>query len=271
MPFPATVFNVLIASPSDVPAERDAIASCIHSWNALNSEETGEVLLPVMWESHSAPSMADRPQEVINKQLVQKCDMLIGAFWARLGSPTGLEASGTVEEIKWFLKQRRPVMLYFSKALVAPDSLDMEQWKALKAFKAELTSKGLFEQYESVPELTQKLARQLTIVMREIRVGTVVDTRAVQRAIATAESETTTALNANESEEVFLEYYTARSFLVRGNTLHHREQLKELGNGSWITPKTGGKAWCFSNKRLAEVSALLGIEPKLRSPPTTQS
>ncbi len=57
----------------------------------------------------------DRPQGIINNQVVRNCDMLIGAFWTRLGSPTGVEESGTVEEIKWFLKQQKPVMLYYSK------------------------------------------------------------------------------------------------------------------------------------------------------------
>ena len=96
MSFPATVFNVLIASPSDVPKERQAISDCLHAWNALHSKDTGKVLLPVMWESHSAPSMTERAQGVINEQLVRSCDMLIGVFWTRLGSPTGKAKSGTV-------------------------------------------------------------------------------------------------------------------------------------------------------------------------------
>ena len=118
MPFSAQVLNVLIASPSDVASERDAIAQTLYEWNALNSEETGFVLLPVRWESHSAPAMGDRPQGIINNQVVRNCDMLIGAFWTRLGSVTGVEESGTVEEIKFFLKNNRPVMLYYSKAAV---------------------------------------------------------------------------------------------------------------------------------------------------------
>lgn len=87
LPFSATVFNVLIASPSDVPEEREAIARSLHEWNSLNSFETGKVLLPVMWESHSVPVMGGRPQAIINEQVVRDCDMLIGAFWTRLGSP----------------------------------------------------------------------------------------------------------------------------------------------------------------------------------------
>ena len=50
MPFSATVFNVLIASPSDVLAERAAIAQSLHDWNVLHAQDQGKILLPVMWE-----------------------------------------------------------------------------------------------------------------------------------------------------------------------------------------------------------------------------
>lgn len=41
MSFSATVLNVLIASPSDVPEEREAITESLYEWNALNSQTTG--------------------------------------------------------------------------------------------------------------------------------------------------------------------------------------------------------------------------------------
>jgi hypothetical protein len=93
MPFSATVYNVLIASPSDVPHERMAIAQSLHEWNSLHAQAQGVMLQPVMWETHSAPTMGDRPQGIINEQVVRGCDMLIGAFWTRLGSPPGLKTA----------------------------------------------------------------------------------------------------------------------------------------------------------------------------------
>ncbi|MBZ3858280.1 hypothetical protein FG683_024010 [Salmonella enterica subsp. enterica serovar Senftenberg] len=168
-----------IASPSDVPEEREAITESLYEWNALNSQTTGFVLLPVRWESHSAPTMGDRPQGIINNQVVRNCDMLIGAFWTRLGSPTGVEESGTVEEIKWFLKQQKPVMLYYSKKQVDLDLIDTQQLEKLKEFKKSIRDKGIQEQYTNVDELKMKLSRQLTIVLREVSVNTVVDVKAV--------------------------------------------------------------------------------------------
>lgn len=51
-------------------------------------------------------------------QLVDKCDMAVGVFWTRLGTPTDLAASGTVEEIERLGQADKIVMLYFSRAKV---------------------------------------------------------------------------------------------------------------------------------------------------------
>lgn len=71
--------------------------------------------------------MGDRPQAIINKQLLEQSDLLVAVFWTRLGSPTGATNSGTVEEIEEHLAAKKPTMLYFSSAPVRPDSVDNEQ------------------------------------------------------------------------------------------------------------------------------------------------
>ncbi len=47
--------------------------------------------------------MGDRPQGIINEQLVNNCDIFIGIFWGRLGTRTGKTESGSVEEIEKFI------------------------------------------------------------------------------------------------------------------------------------------------------------------------
>lgn len=164
--FTATVYRVLIASPSDVIDERRAIPDVIYSWNAVHAADLCTVLLPVMWETHSRPEMGDRPQAIINKQLVTGCDMLIGAFWTRIGSPTGVAESGTVEEIEQFLAAGKPIMLYFSTQPTVPDIIDPEQYKRLRDFKDKCRKAGLVEQYNSVTELRDKLYRHLLRLVR---------------------------------------------------------------------------------------------------------
>ncbi|MBB3825297.1 hypothetical protein [Xanthomonas arboricola] len=264
MPYSATVLSVLIASPSDVAAEREAISATLHEWNSLNSETTGYVLLPVMWESHSAPSMGDRPQEIINKQVVRNCDMLIGAFWTRLGSPTGIEESGTVEEIRYFLKNNKPVMLYYSRQQVDLDKIDTVQLEKLKQFKASIRDKGIQADYSSVPELKQILLRHLTIVMRDMTVAPKVDARTVRAATASVDPEPAAAESKvtekkATSDRIWLEDYTEKSFAVRGDSTSYADKLKGL-NGRWVPLKTGGRGWIFSKRRLADVAKLLEIK-----------
>lgn len=273
MPFSATVYNVLIASPSDVPDERTAIAQALHDWNSLNAQEQGMMLQPVMWETHSAPAMGDRPQGLINNQVVRGCDMLIGAFWTRLGSPTGIEESGTVEEIKWFLTNKKPVMLYFSKSQADIDKIDLDQLKQLKEFKASIRDRGIQDDYRGCEELRQKLARHLTIVMREMNTGPVIDKRAVQAVRASTRDaedfKPDQTMNpkpkpVSNSNGVWLEDYTEKAFIVRGNAKEHKDELRDA-SGRWINCRDKSKAWMFSKRHVEEVAKILGIKPVLRA------
>ena len=76
MSFLATVYKVMIASPGDVSSERSIIREVVYEWNVINSDTNNTVLLPVGWETHSSPDMGDRPQAIINKQILNGCDLL---------------------------------------------------------------------------------------------------------------------------------------------------------------------------------------------------
>lgn len=143
MSFEAKVYKILVASPGDVAEERQAIPEIISEWNNINAEQHNVVLLPVKWETHSAPLMGDRAQGVINNQVVTSCDMAIGVFWTRLGSPTGASESGTAEEIEWFVNNNKPVMIYFSSRDLNPSKLDIDQYSALKSFENKMQKIGL--------------------------------------------------------------------------------------------------------------------------------
>jgi hypothetical protein len=99
-------------------------------------------LQPVRWETDAVPEQGDRPQGIINKQIVDRADVLIGAFWTRLGTETDIAASGTAEEINRFIDANKPVALYFSTQPVKLDSVDLEQYKRLQDFKRELGKSG---------------------------------------------------------------------------------------------------------------------------------
>ena len=128
MPYQATIYRVMIASPSDVAEERQIIREVVNEWNAVHSSTRSIALLPVGWETHSATEMGGRAQSVINRRILDNCDLLVGAFWTRIGTPTGQSVSGTVEEIERHVGQGKPVMLYFSSVPVIPESIIREQY-----------------------------------------------------------------------------------------------------------------------------------------------
>jgi len=65
------------------------------------------MLHAVRWETHSYPATGERPQGIINRQIVDSGHLLIGIFGNRVGTPTGEAQSGTIEEIEEFRKTGR--------------------------------------------------------------------------------------------------------------------------------------------------------------------
>lgn len=191
MSYEAKVFRVLIASPSDVIDEREIAVKTIQEWNDLNSPERRIVILPLRWETHTAPEYGNRPQEVINRQIVDHCDLVIGIFWTRIGSPTGAADSGTLEEIERVASQGRTVMLYFSQVKKDPNQIEIDQLQRLREFKEKTFPKALIESFSSQIEFRDKLAKQLEIQLRTL---------------IAAEKQTTDSVAGSAASEISLEF-----------------------------------------------------------------
>src|SRR6266852_988492 len=115
------------------------------------------------------PQSGLRPQEAINRQLVSGCDILVGMFWTKIGTPTGVADSGTVEEIDHFVAAGKPALLYFSSRPIDPNKIDLKQHKKLKNFKNATCKKALTGCFCSVAELRQTLLRDLMRQIRELK------------------------------------------------------------------------------------------------------
>ncbi len=161
MAYDAKAVEVFIASPSDVVAERQIVREVIAEWNVIYTRRQRVVLIPVGWETHSAPELAGRPQQMINDRVLEHADLLVGIFWTRIGTPTGESISGTVEEIERHLERGRPVMLYFSARPVVPSSLDPGQYTKLQEFKTWAQSRGICSEFENPDDFRSDLRRHL--------------------------------------------------------------------------------------------------------------
>jgi hypothetical protein len=166
--FSSTTYRALIASPSDMPEERRIATEVINEWNALHASDEGVVLLPVRWETHAMPETGVRPQDAINRQLVAECDLLLGMFWTKLGTSTGVAESGTVEEIDQLVASHRPAMLYFSRRPIDPTKIDQGQHVRLRRFQDETYQSALTGTFTSPEELRHVLFRDLTRQVRAL-------------------------------------------------------------------------------------------------------
>lgn len=169
MPFKSDTYRILIASPSDLAEERDAATEVLNEWNVLHAATEGAVLLPVRWETHATPQSGVRPQAAINVELVAESDMLIGMFWTKLGTSTGVAVSGTVEEIDQFVAAGKPAMLYFSSRPIDPGKIDLEQQGKLREFKEETYKTALVGGFSSVAELRTTVMADITRQVRKVR------------------------------------------------------------------------------------------------------
>lgn len=154
MPFHATVVQVLIASPGDTQAERTAILTDASRWNGRNAQGRGFILSPWLYELHATPIYGDRPQAIINRQGVDRSDVVVAVFGTRLGTPTGVDVSGTVEEIKRAHELGKPVHVYFSSADIPRDT-DPKDLAALENFREAF--EGLYSTYSDPADVARQV------------------------------------------------------------------------------------------------------------------
>lgn len=166
MVYPAHVVHVFIASPSDVALERQALREAIWEFNDEHTADTKVVLLPRMWEKNSTPHIGAPPQAILDDQIVDSSDIVIGIFWTRIGQLLDDGKHATVHELERIVDAGKPALLYFSNTPVVPDSLDPEQYKAVQAFKNEIGTRSLYREYSGVAELVEHARRDLLATVR---------------------------------------------------------------------------------------------------------
>lgn len=190
------VFRVFLASPGDVPAEREALSRVVDEVNVTTAPLFDCRLEGVRWETHSAPD-AGRPQQVINEQ-ISEYDVFIGVMWRRFGTPSGVAGSGTEEEFRiaykrWEESHQLALMFYFCEAPFYPKTLDeLDQMKRVLIFREELDGKALVWSYEDHRSFEATIRKHLCM-----RLPTLAESRAcIKRARAKPDDNSINALRA---------------------------------------------------------------------------
>lgn len=177
MPQHIVEITVFLASPGDVLGERKAVRSAVREINRTSGEHEGWRLNVKGWETYTRPAATQkgRAQDAIFEQ-IGRFDIFVGIMSARVGTPTGRAASGTIEEYEearrqWSRKRKyKPsVMFYFkSKLTAAIDAIDGDQIKAVQAFKRRVFQDGLAAEYRTIKAFEAMMREHLTKEARAI-------------------------------------------------------------------------------------------------------
>ncbi len=160
MPQPLNGVLVVVASPGDAAEERAVVRDRLNDWNVDRGRREQVALLPWLWERHAVAALGTRPQAVINAQAVDQADVVVAFFDSRLGTSTGVDVSGTAEEISRAVDLGKPVHVYFSSEPL-PRDVDPDQLKALAEFKEDLGAKGLLGDYTDASDLAGQVVRAI--------------------------------------------------------------------------------------------------------------
>jgi hypothetical protein len=170
----ATVVEVLISSPGDLKTTREKCQQAITQWNLTHGREKNIFLEAILWESHASSEYGDRPQGLLNRQIVDRSDMAIVLFWTRFGTPTGKADSGTVEELEHFAETGKPCLVYFCTADCSPTKIDADQLSKLNHFKSKLRKNSLTANFNSDDELLSLLNRDISNAINQLSLKDVI-------------------------------------------------------------------------------------------------
>ena len=168
MPNKIIEYRCVLISPSDVKKERDALTDLVTNWNAQIGKSLGARVELVKWESHSLPIHGDKPQNILNNELLDDCDLGIAIFWYRLGTPTDEHPSGSIEEIKLLSEQNKPILIYFSDKDIPQEAFDNEQFLSLQEVKNQMLKEGLVGRYRSIENLKEQVQLNLTKIILQL-------------------------------------------------------------------------------------------------------
>jgi hypothetical protein len=159
-----TALNLVFCGPSDVAKEIDIGKDIVDHWNQRHAEARGLWVKHHHWQTDTYPDLSERAQNIPNRQLIDKCKILVAIFWSRFGTPTGVADSGTQEEILRAVDLGRKVMVYFS-GLEKPSDTDTRQRDLLLRFKQSLQPRGICRNFTSRVEFRKLFENDLALVL----------------------------------------------------------------------------------------------------------
>jgi hypothetical protein len=170
-----TIRCIVVASPEDVRPERNALLTVVEELNRGIAGDRGLRLELAHWETDAYPGFhPEGPQGLIDTSLrIEDCDILIGIFWKRFGTPVQGANSGTEHEFRrayeaWQRTRRPHIMVSFNQWPYAPKTqAEADQWGQVLAFQENFPPEGLWWPYKGKLQFADLVRQHLTRFIRE--------------------------------------------------------------------------------------------------------
>jgi hypothetical protein len=168
MPEQVQLFRLFVGAPSDVTEEVIIIRGLVEQWNRDFGPTAKARVEVANWRTHSHPAAGARPQALINKQVVDRSDIVVGLFRSHFGSPTGVADSGTEEEIRRSIRRRKEVMVYFANLPEPKKRKERNEFTRIEKFKHKLGRRALYHTYTDLKAFEEAFRQHLAAAMKEL-------------------------------------------------------------------------------------------------------
>lgn len=162
MPKKVLQYDLLISCPGDIEDEINVIYSVLDEFNSMYSDVLGITVRAKHWSKNAYAQSGGKPQDLLNNQIVNKCDAAIALLWTRFGTPTDKYGSGTEEEIEIMLSSGKQVFMYFSDKPLSPSKQNPKEYEKVKAFREKYKDKGIYFTYLNDDELRKYLLAHIS-------------------------------------------------------------------------------------------------------------
>ncbi|REG81120.1 hypothetical protein [Algoriphagus antarcticus] len=163
--------NLIVVSPGDVPWERNKIGEIVADLNSIFLAQFGLAIQVWRWEVDAYPGFhIEGLQGQIDKNLqIDNCDIMVGIFWKRFGTPVKDADSGTEHELNraynsWKASggNRPQTLVYFNtKPYKCKNSNEEEQKVKVLEYKKKLMAVALSGEYATRNEFENKVRNHL--------------------------------------------------------------------------------------------------------------
>lgn len=176
MPRDVRQFTLVISAPGDMASDVAQVEGIVRALN--HALDLRNVVVRTRHWSHSAtPGIGTEGQEVVRRQLLEECDILVALIGKRLGTPTTEHESGTVDEIMSMCRRDgsmfsgHHVQVYFKNEAVPMEERALADAARVIAFKKRAEDSGIFYgTYQSSDDLSAALLpniqRAIEVYMR---------------------------------------------------------------------------------------------------------